>query len=472
MLDDDQAIGASQLPLNHITLFVDTNAFIQLRDLKDLPWPELFPEAKKIDIVVASCVIEELDRFKVSNNARKRDRARLALKLIETASKNNDFSLVVRETPFRIQIVISNTQSPDWTRFPRLDPTKPDDQLVAETATHSADAAVFSHDTGPRIRARLANILAFEPLEDWHLPQEKTDDQRKISEMERRLERALSTYPKILVSLDSVGDCLNIERTIPILSPIDPHRAERLVAAYLAGYPMERLKPRGDELTLLMGGFFEGYSEHDIQQYEKDFANFRNRVRDYFESLHEMFARAAHVLSIPYTVKNDSAVSASGLRIETVVTGDAILLSDIDAASQFVGSLSPPNPPKKPERRYPYWARGLEPSADLTRYLANKSRDPTKFIWFVRPTQGSRSSALQCEDFRATRTFNDEAILLIKESIPFAGVLTLHISATNLPAPVNVVASLAASKRETTWSDESVLNLLPPSVAGLLRRVR
>ena len=51
-----------------IFLFVDTNAFIQLKDLKDIPWRKLFPKVKEVEILVSSAVIEELDDFKIGKN--------------------------------------------------------------------------------------------------------------------------------------------------------------------------------------------------------------------------------------------------------------------------------------------------------------------------------------------------------------------------------------------------------------------
>jgi rRNA-processing protein FCF1 len=59
-------------------LFTDTNAFLQLRDLKDLPWGDFFANVQAVDVMVASCVIEELDNHKTGTNQRRRDRARLA----------------------------------------------------------------------------------------------------------------------------------------------------------------------------------------------------------------------------------------------------------------------------------------------------------------------------------------------------------------------------------------------------------
>src|SRR5438477_9149272 len=89
-------------------LFADTNAFLQLRDLKDLPWRDLFPEAKAVDLMVAPCVIEELDEHKTSTNKRRRDRARAALKRIEEASScEPDLALVLKDSSVRVRIVIS-----------------------------------------------------------------------------------------------------------------------------------------------------------------------------------------------------------------------------------------------------------------------------------------------------------------------------------------------------------------------------
>ena len=63
-------------------VFVDTNIFIQLRDLATLPWRDLIPDAAEIAIMVARPVVEELDRFKTSPRDRLRKRSRLALGLL------------------------------------------------------------------------------------------------------------------------------------------------------------------------------------------------------------------------------------------------------------------------------------------------------------------------------------------------------------------------------------------------------
>src|ERR1700694_2150152 len=143
-------------------LFTDTNGFLQVRDLKDIPWADLFPGVRSIDVMVAPRVIEELDKHKTSTNQRRRDRARHALRLIEKASLEPDLALVIKDAPIRVRVVVSPAPRLNWTAHPNLDPSKPDDQLVAEAISFGNGAAVFSHDSGPRIRARVAKIESYE----------------------------------------------------------------------------------------------------------------------------------------------------------------------------------------------------------------------------------------------------------------------------------------------------------------------
>ena len=130
-------------------LYADTNVFLQVSDLKDVPWRDMFAGIRGIDLMIAPRVIEELDKHKSSTNQRRRDRARAALQLIDSASREADLSIVIRDTPIRVRIVISTAPRFDWTSHSILDPAKPDDQLVAEALSYGNDAAVFSRDWPP-----------------------------------------------------------------------------------------------------------------------------------------------------------------------------------------------------------------------------------------------------------------------------------------------------------------------------------
>jgi hypothetical protein len=434
-------------------LFIDTNAFLQVRDLKDLPWRDLFPKVRAIDLMIAHCVIEELDQHKTATNQRRRDRARAALKLIEQASScEPDLALVLKDNPVRVRIVISRAPSFDWAAHPNLDPANPDDQLIGEAASFGAGAEVFSQDTGPRIRARtIAKIPAYGPRPDWLLPDEQTDDRRKIARLERELERALSRNPRITAGFDKIDEAASEIRVIrPVLHPLHPLLAGRLSAEYLASYPYVSVVPTTSRLMSPL----LGVSESEAQRYRAEYSSFEQKVYDCFATLHETVRRFGRALAIEYFVRNESGVAAEGLRIEFDLEGAGWLLASRDDA--YIGSLEIPEPPKEPRS----FLEDLQPIRPYAPAL-QPPRDPVAFYWVRRPRIGETHSALQCQDFRPMRVYHDCMFVLPSEDLLVDLVIRLHVSATNLPRPINVSAKIVFAEQRVEWADAAVQAMLP-----------
>lgn len=438
-------------------LFVDTNAFLQVRDLEDIPWKALFPEIQAVDVMVASRVIEELDKHKTSTNKRRRDRARLALHLIEQASLKPDLALVLRDKPVLVRIVISTSPRFEWAAYPNLDPAKPDDQIVAEALSFGNGAELLSHDAGPRIRARISNIRAHEPRPEWLLPVEQTDDQRKITKLERDLEQALSQIPKIVTGFDNFDEATSeIQIIRPVLRPLDSNLINRLSTLYLEDHP---------PASFNSAPFSLGPSASTIEGYRSKYGSFEEDVQNYYASLHDLVGGAGLAAAIDYFVRNDSGVTADGLRIEFDLEGAGSLLADREDAAHYIGSFKLPEPPTKP--------RGIMdnmyPLIDIpTLGDAMRPRDPVAFYWFDRPTIVSQHSARQCQDFRARREFRDRIFVLVPDKLPVELGLRLLVSAANLPAPVNAFAKILISQRAVEWSDPIVQAILPPGLRELL----
>jgi hypothetical protein len=434
-------------------LFTDTNGFLQVGDLKDVPWKDLFPGVKAVDVMVAPSVIDELDKHKNGTNQRRRDRARFALQVIERASREPDLALVIRDNPIRVRIVIATTSRFNWTEH-CIDPTNPDDQLVATALSFGNGAAVFSHDTGPRIRARIAKIEAYSPLEEWLLPVEQTDDQRKITRLERDLERALSQSPKITAGFDNFDEATSEIRVIvPVVRPLDPQQMDRLVGAYLAKHPRASF-PAANPLPWQFGGA----SETAVQRYYQDYASFQASVLDYYAHLHEHVRRIGETAAIGYYVKNEGGVVAEGLRIEFDLEGNGSLLAKRDDATLSRGSFNPPTPPEKPRSVFD----SLLPTALDFPTLQDhmQPRDPVAFYWFERPKFGSKHSARQCQEFRATREYRHNIFVHAFDELPVRFNLHLHISAANLPTPVKISAKVIIAEQAVEWSGPIVKAIL------------
>jgi hypothetical protein len=292
-------------------------------------------------------------------------------------------------------------------------------------------AAIFSYDTGPRIRARIAKIEAYEPAEDWLLPIEQTDDQRKITQLERDLKQSLSRFPNIVAGFENLDEETSEIRIIrPVPGSLDPELVRRLTADYLAMHP--RANPHSTRETWLGTITMYGISDDQVEKYHADYSSFEAKVHDYYANLHELVRRIGAVAAIDYWVKNDSGVAAEGLRIEFDLEGVGSLVADREDAAPYVGcSLKIPGPPKLPRSQLDYI------SAIPLRQLVDPPRDPVAFYWFKRPTIVSTHSARQCQEFRPTREFRDSILVLTSNELSAPLGLRLHVEAANLPAPVD-----------------------------------
>ncbi len=251
-----------------VTVFIDTNAFIHLRDLKDLPWKEEFPKLKTLNIMIASRVIEELDDFKVGQNQRKRDRARSALKLIKQSVRSDNGRLQLREKPIEIYLQVPEDNQIVWSDLPKLDSSKPDDHLVAEAYTYGNNAVVFSHDSGPVISALRMGLDAIEPEnEKWFLPAEPSRNEIKIRQLEKQLKLAEATTPSIIACFGSKDfQITQFDLIVPILEPLDPRIVEKLSSTFIQAHPRHHIPVRQDRYGLMVGSMFS----HDFTQSDKD----------------------------------------------------------------------------------------------------------------------------------------------------------------------------------------------------------
>jgi hypothetical protein len=78
---------------------------------------------------------------------------------------------------------------------------------------------------------------------------------------------------------------------------------------------------------------------------------------------------------------------------------------------------------------------------------------------------------MQCEDFRATRKYRDDALVLITGDMPFSTLLKMQVSAQNSPAPVELNTKIIVEEREVEWLDDVVLDLLPEEIANGIKKI-
>lgn len=431
-----------------IPVFIDTNAFIQMRDLKDIPWQTPFPQATRVEIIVTPPIIKELEDFKTGPNERRRERARAALSLIDQAMESETMAFEWKKGTPSVWLHVSGQTKIDEDRFPQLDLAKTDDQLVAHAATRGGDAFVFSHDRGPRISARLLSVKTLKPEDAWLLPPERSEKDRKIEQLERA---ARERYPKIVLSVGATP-AASVECVVPKLPPLKESEVQRKMHLFLAEHPRAPLK-RAAGADLMVG---YARSQAVVDRYHQKYDAFEQAVRSYFERLHLMVRKAGLIVAVPYTVTNDSGIAAKGLRIETQIEGDAWLTASKDEARQLLTIKALPAPPEVPN---PSSVLDI-PRRHFDGFAAQaKPRDAVRFYWADRPKMGDTTASLTCEDYHARRSWNDDSVIIAADAA-FSGSLRFHVTASNLPDPIKVSYAVQMVERDAEWDDPVIVDRL------------
>lgn len=453
-----------------VTVFVDTNCFIQLRDLKDLPWKELLPAATTIVIVVASVVMDELDAKKHDRNQRVRNRARLALNLINEASRADGMELALKTSAkLGVMLRLSEVGRLDWASLPQLDPTRPDDILVAEVMQSECvgGKVLLSHDTGPRIRARRCGLEALEVPDGWLLPDDPDEDTREIARLKRENETLRNCFPRIEAVWQIGGEAVEqvtIER-LRLRSLTEPEIRE-LTTAYLDANPREKgvfYPSSGFSI-----GLETGLTQGDFERYSAEYNKFAETIPHFFEKLHTLVEQASPMTPIEFRLLNSGSATAEGLTVDFQTADDWLVFGDEEDAVRYYGMrASAPKPPLSPRLKkageVSEMARGL-----FSRDLRPRPRDPTGFYWEHRPAAIDHRGSLRCEEFRAKDVHEQTVWIYPWSEDRQTAKLALEVHASNLSEPVPTEVGLTTVEAEVEWSDPRVANRIEDAIRPLI----
>ena len=139
-------------------LFLDTNCFLQLKELHSLPWVDIFDESE-LWILVPRTVQGEIDRLKQDGNGRRSRRARKASALLRETIRTADERLLIRESLPRVVLGFPPVVERPRANPSTLDQTRADDQIVAEVLNYMQEhplqqVAVLTNDSGLMLTAR------------------------------------------------------------------------------------------------------------------------------------------------------------------------------------------------------------------------------------------------------------------------------------------------------------------------------
>jgi hypothetical protein len=406
-------------------------------------------------------VIEELDKHKTGTKDRQRNRARSALRLIGEASKAPGRVLTIKSTSPIITLEVPPRAKVDWHWLSILDRTKPDDCLIAEAVTYGNDAAIFSHDSGPRMTAHDLSIEAYEPLEDWHLPPEQSESDKKIALLERQLVAARSTKPELAIEIEG-REARELTLYRPILPPLEPSEVEQLLNCYLEKYP--RASPVAAHRYFAMA-FDDCLTPDQVTEYHGDYDAFARRVEDFLQKLHKLsYYYVVPIVGVRTT--NKGSVSATNFHVTLETSGGFSLLS----SAKVIREMAPfPKPPDVPVPRRDQLF-GL--NRNLTRgAMIPAAPHPTEIVWIDKPAFRDSCGRYGCADFQPQRSDLRKTALWPEDGLPVTGVLTVTAGANDVPN-IHESVEITIEEREERWDSPQVAESLPKFLQTGLRTLR
>ena len=459
-----------------IVVFVDTNLFLQCKDLKHLPWKDIFKD-DKILIKVPSAVLDEIDRHKQDGNSRRSKRARKASSYFRTVILNDESRIIIRKTDPHVELSFTSHSVPQSESQYNLDLSRPDNQIIEEALNYAASnqhekVELLTHDTIPILTAKRCGLEVSIIPDEWLLDPEPDSRDKRIFELEKKLKKLEKTHPKIEIisQYQSSEPTESLIISVTTYDDLPEHKINALVSQAQERHPLithfnapKSTKKLGYHPAHLMLGIKEHYqppSEEKIREYtEEKYPEWLDCMRSYFEKLQINLELLERHSKVSFRIFNSGTVPAENTIIEFQAVGGLFFMpikSDDDQGEEKKENEIP-TPPSPPKGKWVQRGGVLDmmnsfqklkalSSFGHTRPYSNfslptmaKQRDRNAFYWKDgKPVGPETIWTYECKEFMHQvdpEIFSLNLIVSPKENITKAAVKCL-VTASNLPNPV------------------------------------
>lgn len=459
------------------TLFLDTNVLMQCVKLEQLPWQEMSKD-QDISLLISRPVQEEIDRMKSDGNSRRAKRARAATTLIRSIILSKTSEVLIRDSAPRVTVRLAPPialKSP----FPFLDLSKTDDRIIIEGICYSEqhpeeDVALLTHDTQPMGTSKHCGFAFIAVPDEWLLPPEPDDRDKRITELEDKLRKFERSQPAIEIAFsDSNDESLKVATfTVMCYPALSSAEIEKLARIVMDRFPMAtefgQSAPMNSALKYAsidpfnLAGIQRRYkpaSEEEIRKYaEESYPEWVENVKDFFKPLPSRLEAPTRDYRFSVSISNSGYSPAENVLVQFNLSGDLFLMpiDDKEKPSE-ANPLEIPKPPKPPTGQ---WVRSMTPfesMAEMTRALSIQTASPldrflpdlkhyqqpkhdkNAFYWKPhRPTKPMKEWVFECDEFRH-KTEQEDFVISIRVPAnyrPGNALFECRVSARNLHDPV------------------------------------
>ena len=473
--------------------FVDTNLFLQCRDVSDLPWNEI-SEAQHVQLIVPRAVQSEIDRLKADGNNRRAKRARNTNAYFRQILLSDDERLLVRDcSQIKVTITFSShaPASPIDVSGVILDSVRPDDSILLELISYRVlypdrDVALLTHDTNPMLTAKRLSIPFQSVPDDWLLVPEPDERDKELRLLKTRIGEFENSTPKIEVTFgaDAATLPVKIDANIFTYPPLSQDEFHILMEEIKAVYPMEQNFDMEIKSESFLGNsYLSAVSRFTHGSYKPPTIEDINKYKniDYPAWLKTMEKRLVELPNFLFEINNKIDISLAAANrgnfpaehaIVRIEVSDGMLINppvdeDKEHATEKWEFIRPPSSPRG---KYVDMASLLGNRVGMSVFSLEQQmpsilgmpkdtrRDRNRFYWKPRkPFLPIAVWELECEEFihkDEPEEFHLE-LLAMPEKLPSSGLLTFTVLAKNLPTPTCIKIPLKISYSEGSSMDEA-----------------
>ena len=307
-------------------IFVDTNLFIQCRPLEDLDWSP-WRGFEEVKLIVSAPVLREIDNLKW-RGGRAGKRARIASAIFRDMLGQPHKVVHARSPRVVLSVEAQHTHDPDLAN--RLNYEERDDQLIGTAhgfagSNPSSEVRLLTHDTVPLYTARGLGLTADQISDDWLLPPETTETERKVSVLEAENSRLKAAEPSFSIRCKDQSDS-TVERyraSHTWYDPLTEAEVESLLQRLKDRFPLatdfgpreraERPAPATVANQLFAARqVFTPATDEEIEKYRnEDYPRWLDRCEEALRKHHRILQDRAPVLDFAFFAENSGARPAA-----------------------------------------------------------------------------------------------------------------------------------------------------------------
>lgn len=445
-------------------------------------------------LLVPRAVQKEVARLKSDGNSRRAKRARKAASLLMRVAQSTTESEVVCEADPRVELCLSGFVGLDSAAREAVDIGQVDDRIIAEIQEFGrkrpgTKVAMLTTDSDQVVSCKALGIRFLAVPDEWLLPPELDERDKRIRELTDRVEQLEATEPEISVSWEKGEakiDRLHIELREP--NAFSEADLEKLVQEASCRRPMPKdlddlVKGKHTTQTLegtMLAGTGMRYrppTQRAVAHYrETAYPNWLVDVRTFFERFPKAVGRQARIDTVDAVVRNDGSRPAEGTIVTFTALGGLLLLRGKKESSvpHF------PKPPDPPKGSYVQSALGMPGAVNLKMPALGPSigfshREPARDAYTFYLTKGEPSRPCEqwiyeCEQFRHAghREVFHIGLFVPEGLTPANPAIRCEVFAKNMSSPIERVlaVSLTAHTTDPKAAAYEVIerNLGPPPV--------